>query len=545
MSMEWRDLEVWRRQRWYVSKELRKDAPDHLTRLGLATSFTLAVGMVEGARVSALKGDLRFPLRYAVYNVFPSFVGGKVPPSSVASTMATPPPLRSCPRAAAHATNLRALRTAVAGCTVLSILFQISLAGNRGTEAYERAVSEGREVPSLSASGSSSSAGGGVVRLCGTEGLQSALVAPRRAEHRIPILPVVVSGPATCPCRGGCTSGPGSSLPDGARGAIAKHFPRPCYYRIDPRRLLSREAWRPVSAEIAAAAATAAAGGWQEEDVGLVIEADALSSDAPQGLLSCSKEACRRRTGWLGIDQAVWGLAMLRGLLEEEQGGGRGTGRVAGVLLAERRLPDAGPSTVSIDARAALLLSVFSWAQQCAAEAVAREELEEEEIVGRGAFGEGPGVADEVTSKAPEGTEERKNGTQLVEEVNAVGAGSDSGNDGNALEESVRDGTPEEAVQVLGDDATSPELEKRDKKMIDTTARRALALLERIGRGVRVVVAPDGRVRSTINRCLEMVSAGLGSLRSSWVRGVGEGRSRVLMYDTDDDESYRWLAAQV
>ena len=63
--------------------------------------------------------------RYAVYNVFPSFVGGKVPPSSVASTMATPPPLRSCPRAAAHATNLRALRTAVAGCTVLSILFQV------------------------------------------------------------------------------------------------------------------------------------------------------------------------------------------------------------------------------------------------------------------------------------------------------------------------------------------------------------------------------------------------------------------------------------
>lgn len=63
--------------------------------------------------------------RYAIYNTIPSFVGGKVPASSVASAMATPPPVRACPRAAAHAANLRALRTAVAGYTVLSVVFQV------------------------------------------------------------------------------------------------------------------------------------------------------------------------------------------------------------------------------------------------------------------------------------------------------------------------------------------------------------------------------------------------------------------------------------
>ena len=45
--------------------------------------------------------------------------------SSVASAMASPPPLRACPRATAHAANLRALRTAVAGYTVLSVVFQV------------------------------------------------------------------------------------------------------------------------------------------------------------------------------------------------------------------------------------------------------------------------------------------------------------------------------------------------------------------------------------------------------------------------------------
>ena len=46
-------------------------------------------------------------------------------PVSVASSMASAPPLRSCLRAAAQATNLRALRTAVAGCSVISIIFQV------------------------------------------------------------------------------------------------------------------------------------------------------------------------------------------------------------------------------------------------------------------------------------------------------------------------------------------------------------------------------------------------------------------------------------
>lgn len=39
-------------------------SPSDRAGLGLATSFVFVVGMSEGARVSAVKGDLRFPIRY-------------------------------------------------------------------------------------------------------------------------------------------------------------------------------------------------------------------------------------------------------------------------------------------------------------------------------------------------------------------------------------------------------------------------------------------------------------------------------------------------
>ena len=471
------------------------------------------------------------------------------------------------------------------------------------------------------------------MRLCGTEGLESALVLPRRAEYRTPMLPVVVSGPTTC--LGGCNSNPGSSLPDGARAAIANYSPRPCYYRIDPRRLFCREAWQPVCAEVVAAARS------KDEDVVLVIEADALSSDVPQALLSCPgggatalgvgddvsggdsgrgsdgvsggvggsvrvrvgdgvsdggrnsvsggvyvsggvsdsagvrvsagvSEGGRERRGWLGTDQAVWGLAMLRRILAEEGG----SGRVAGVLLTER-LADVGDSTVSIDARAALLLSVFSWAQLCLAEAIAREELEE---AGGGKFLGEMGIADEATVmvaehsesgtklpdegpvNAPDRAEDRQKVVPAVEVEDVAGVASDNGgrtNVAHAVEANVaggvsdvvdaeggslREDTAAGEAAILGDAPSEP-----DKRENSNTMIRALALLEMIGRGVRVVFAPEGRVRFAIDCSIGVISTGLGILRRCVVRGGGgEGGSRqVLVYDTDDEESYRWLAAQV
>lgn len=50
-----------------------------------------------------------------------------MPATNVASAMVNGPPVRTCPRAVAHACNLRALRTLVAGCTVIRIALQVQV----------------------------------------------------------------------------------------------------------------------------------------------------------------------------------------------------------------------------------------------------------------------------------------------------------------------------------------------------------------------------------------------------------------------------------
>eukprot|EP00752_Nemacystus_decipiens_P010672 g9503.t1 len=573
--MQWQDLEVWRRQRPYVGAELRKDAPDHLARLGLATSFVFVVGMAEGARVSALKGDLKFPIRYAIYNAIPSFVGGKVPAASVASAMASAPPLRACPRATAHAANLRALRTAVAGYTVLSIVFQVTLAGGRGTQAYQQAVAEGYEVPSmataaLTTAGSDGSAGG-VVRLCGARGLEPALVAAAvgRGGYRAPILPVVISGGASARKDGTTSSNSAfsrlaaASLPKGALAAILKHSPRPCYYRIDRERLFCRGAWQPVAAEVAAARSRSNGNGNGRGEIVLVVEADSLSSDCPQTLMSSPVKSAPvvgalggsgDNCGGLGEEQAVWGLAMLRRALEEKERETEG-GRVASVLLTERRLVDLeGSSTVSIDARAALLLSVLSWAQQCAAEALAQgKDVPASSDSGAPPLGDETAACSAGTPAAPvvpdgdvrdspaakklaEGQANLVDTTQSADAVAYGDADADS-DEPTVGGESQADGTARGETAVLEDPPTPPPA---------STAARALGVLENMGRGVRVAVAPFGQLRYFVGRSLSAVAGVVDKVRRrASVPGEGVSLRRVLYYDTDDDESFRWLAAQM
>ncbi|CAN0219956.1 unnamed protein product [Ectocarpus sp. 6 AP-2014] len=546
--MAWRDVEVWRRQRPYVNAEIRKDAPDHLARLGLATSFVFVVGMAEGATVSALKGDLKFPTRYAIYNTIPSFVGGKVPASSVASAMATPPPVRACPRAAAHAANLRALRTAVAGYTVLSVVFQVALAGGRGMEAYQQAVADGLEVPSWSASGFGDGSTGGVVRLCGARGLEPALVAPMagRGGYRTPILPVVVSGGGFGHRSGGWrSSDPASSfLSEGALSAVAKVSPRPCYYRIGGDRVFCREAWQPVVSALAEAGATS-----DSREIVLVMEADAVSSDAPQTLMSPPREV-KGGEGRLGEDQAVWGLAMLRRALEERRRE-RGAGRLASVLLAERRLVCAEGSTsttVSIDARAALLLSVLSWAEQCHGDddALADEANASPGNSGSSADGEPAGfVAEPIAlgeDRDPAGvTTAAAAADKLDTTEGSVAPDEGSGADTAAVAEEEEE---EEDTTGVDGDATA-RADDDEQGPSASTAARVLVVLEGMGRGVRVAAARLGQVRSTMGRSLGAVSAWLVKNGMRRPTTPDAAINRVLVYDTDDDESFRWLAAKM
>lgn len=398
------------------------------------------------------------------------------------------------------------------------------------------------------------------MRLCGARGLEPALIAAAagRGGHQTPILPVVISRGAfaqehaTSSHR--VSSGlAASSLSEGALAAIAKYYPRPCYYRIDRERLFSREAWQPVAAKVAEAGAGSSAPG----KIVLVVEADSLSSDSPQTLLSSPVKSATvagvrggsdtgGASGGLGEDQAVWGLAMLRRALEEKRE--RESGRVASVLLAERRIADAeGSKTVSIDARAALLLSVFSWAQQCAAEALAQG-AQASATQSRG---------DEMAADSPEtpaalqvaegDTEDLSRATAAKGaegQPTVVSAAQPADADGDGDGDADANGGESRAGGVTG--GAQSEAEDPSTPPPPSAAARVLGVLENMGRGVRVAVAPFGQLRSTIDRSLSTVSGWVDkNRRRASMAAKAAATSRVLCYDTDDDESFRWLAAQV
>lgn len=382
------------------------------------------------------------------------------------------------------------------------------------------------------------------MRLCGDRGLEPALVAPvaGRGGYRTPILPVVVSGGGFGQQGGGWrSSGPASSfLPEGALSAVAKVSPRPCYYRIGGDRVFCREAWQPVVSALTEAGATP-----ESRDIVLVMEADAVSSDAPQTLMSAPLEV-KGGEGRLGEDQAVWGLAMLRRALEERRRE-RGAGRVASVLLAERRLVDAEGSTattVSIDARAALLLSVLSWAEQCQGDdALADEASASPGDSVSSADGEAVDRVAEPTASAADRDPAGSSTAAAVADVLDTTEGSAVPDEESKADTAAAAADEEEGTTDI-DGAAAARADDDEQAPSASTAARVLVVLERMGRGVRVAAAPFGHVRSAIGRSLGAISA--------WLVEKGRrptipdaARNRVLVYDTDDDESFRWLAVKV
>lgn len=370
----------------------------------------------------------------------------------------------------------------------------------------------------------SSSSIKGVVRLCGTRGLEPALAVARRGGGLTSILPVVVAGGV------GPQSSSGSSLPEGALAALAACSPHPCYFRVDPGRLFSREAWQPVTLGLAEALKQ------QNKTAILVVEADALSSALPQALLGGPVEAVQAGVSYdstragesrLGEDQAVWGLAMMRRLLEEA---GRGQG-VASVILAGARLTVAEESTVVIDARAALLSSLLTWAQQCAAEALAEEaDKDTTDVVARE---ETEGITETKATAMKEHGHSSASTVAEAEETRHVD-----------LRKGCVDQNPtakdEESTVFEGEEIYPP-------NDVVSRADRAIGLLEQTGRRVRKVLA-DRRIRSAIADPLGAVFSWLATMAgggSSEGAECNDSSRKVLMYDTDDEDSFRWLASQV
>lgn len=341
---------------------------------------------------------------------------------------------------------------------------------------------------------------GAVVRLCGAQGLESALRASRQDGFKTTILPIVVARGTGSTAHRGAVSG---CLPEGGLSAIVKRLPQPCYFRVDPEKLFSREAWLPVTSKLSDT--TKLRGG-----IELVLEANTLSSDVPQSLLACppadmddNRECKNKWSGHLSTHQAIWGLNMLRTGLEDC---GRGDRGIAGVVLAGTRLADLGHSVVSIDARAALLVSVVSWAEQCAAKVVGASNVP---------YSEG----DPIAAEANDSNLGNRSG-----ESPTLSAVLDAGS--NQLETSGVDDNMETAKAIRTEDPEGYDI-----------VARVFGALERVGRGVRLFVNPQGLFQSTINHCTSWLE--------KWKVVTAGETNRVFLYDTDDDSSFKWLAEQV
>lgn len=358
----------------------------------------------------------------------------------------------------------------------------------------------------------SCSGAGAVVRLCGAQGLESALLASRQDSFKMAILPVVVARGRGYTAHRGAVSG---YLPKGGLSVIIKRLPQPCYFRVDLEKLFSREAWLPITSKLSDSTRL-------REGLKLVFEADTLSSDVPQSLLTYppadmddSREYQNEWSGRLSTDQAIWGLNMLRTGLENCGWGDRG---VAGVVLAGTRLAGLGHSVVSIDARAALLVSVVSWAEQCTAKGVGASNVPYSE--------RDPIAAEENYSSLENHSGESTTLSAVLDaSYDTVITSPDDCATGQ-LETSGVEDKMEKAKDIRSEDPEAYDI-----------MGRMFGALERVGRGVRIFFTPQGLLQSTINHCT--------SLLEKWkIVTTGETK-RVFLYDTDDDNSYKWLAAQV
>lgn len=382
---------------------------------------------------------------------------------------------------------------------------------------------------------------GGIIRLCGSYGLKAGLSGARhegepngeileakegetRRRCRPPLLPVVISGEADLGEKAPFRLG----LPSAALAAIAASYPRPCYFRIDSRRLLSRQAWQPIASEFADAAKNSNNG---RDTARFIIEADALSSATPQGLLTGDAEETGMKTmgvdgvhsrgkGQLDADQAVWGLATLRRTLEEA---GRGE-NVAGVILAGERVVIGEDSTVAVDARAAVLSSILAWAKQHTNVTVGRVMKEDNGVLGK-----------TIPRSTSPSTTRAKANIHMELTLEGVLKGLRGGAEPDT-EASERRSDEEEHSAEMGEYSSPVSL--------------MLMILERIGSTTRQLLAPPlGTLQAVI---LGPFSA---MPRWFWKRSIGtkaelgdgwsNGYCGILLYDTDDENSFRWLATQV
>ncbi|CAM9723273.1 unnamed protein product [Choristocarpus tenellus] len=429
-------------------------------------------------------------------------------------------------------------------------------------------------------------------------------------DGRVPVLPIVIAEEANW--KTGWPLPPERARASGVLGVI----PQPSHLQVSSSRLFSpEEGWKPIAKSAVAAISKSSLGGGGT----MVVEVDAMSSGRPQSLLlplyvdpegdegerksvkekiiamlamlrfACFYLASRSTSGtsprtlrmdtiggdrlpqgMLGMDQAMWGLMALREAWN---------GRVAVSILSGAMRPSVmknertrnygshvagmGEEVVLIDARAAILSSVLTWAQQCkqdeereieararakaevmaakakAAEARAAAAAASATAAAAAAGGGGGGVhAKQHRSSVPSGggvgmREERNGDSQDV--TAHVGSAEVWGGSGWLRGDGERNGIKGGEGVVT----TRP-----DTQLLD-----AMGL---VGQTLRKVLSPGWLLLGGVVRPIGSACDWLGS---NWRKGVRDGGGnrtdedkvlqKVLVYDTDDAGSFWYVKEQV
>lgn len=394
------------------------------------------------------------------------------------------------------------------------------------------------------------------MRLCGVHGLEGVLVAGGqgiaapdeeaeggqgilRRRRKQSILPVLVSSGADLEgARGPLSSRTVVAGAVAAVPACSLHLPLyPSYFRIDSRRLFSSHAWEPVIRKLVEINRSHDV----TEDAVLVVEADTVSRGNPRRLL-LGGEACgspgdevgvRRlggEAGVLHVDQAVWGLTMLRSALQHQLP----RGRVSGVILAGTRWVPGDQSTVVVDARAAVLSSILAWAHQSITETTRAREMAQQGSARPSQASSGGTSELGPNGPPPSGASNSPAEVRDGADAQSGGMGDASG----ALDES--EGTH------AAPGAAAEHLAPADGRM--SRSSWVLAALERTGSRTRELLAPYEGLLSALPHALPALSEWLldrwRERRATRAWG-SDAASRVLLYDTDDEDSFRWIAWQV
>lgn len=475
---------------------------DSLLELGSAGLVIVALGALEGGFI--VRPEIgAFTRRYAMLNVLPSFMGQPIPAVTITGGMGLPAIVISqCPNQALKANGCRLLRGAVGVTAALSTLYRAFDVTKAAKSEYRAAVWEGVVAPTAA---NVQTKDGVAVRLCSGGGLANALGCSS-------VLPVLVS-PAYVPLSPQIVAAVSKRI-----GTYNIYPAPPLYCRLSEEELLSGSQW---TSRIGLTPKT--------PPQRLVLEVDTFSTSTPQCLLLPPRQQCSKAYTHVSGLSTVVSTALST------------FSAVSVKLTCDREEHSASESSrnfqsnddcVIVSARAALLSAVLVWLEELDAATQAKLETERAEI-----------------EKNLENLEEKQSTSTIL--------ATSSTRENDNLEANTKAEGASVSVETIDLTASPDLLESNDNDSVahisslsqEESQQGVWGYVERIGRGCRHVLktASDVTVHSAkaVKNGVSGFTSALFSVSSPTDTSLSipeAVHSKVVYFDTDNEESRRWLA---